>query len=164
MGKLTLSTIKHDENIIMLSGILNLIQANEPPLCARPTRQSALGLLDLALAPAFIDRKSELGVNKLEPKLAALVGLLECVGEAELEVHGVGVGEVFEKGKELDNVVLLDDLQADSCGGPLFVDGNDHAAAGDGEGVCEAGILLVTTREVIGTDVPVEFDVEASDG
>jgi hypothetical protein len=33
----------------------------------------------------------------------------------------------------LDDVVLLDDLDADRVRRPLFVDGDDHAAPGDGE-------------------------------
>lgn len=43
------------------------------------------------------------------------------------------MGEVLEEGDELDNVVLLDDLEANFVGGPLFVDGNDHATARYGE-------------------------------
>lgn len=41
--------------------------------------------------------------------------------------------EVFEEGEELDDGVLLDDLEADRGGGPVFVDGDHHSAAGDGE-------------------------------
>lgn len=44
----------------------------------------------------------------------------------------------MEEGDELDDVVLFDDLEADAGRGPLFVDGDDHAAAGDGECGCEA--------------------------
>jgi hypothetical protein len=33
----------------------------------------------------------------------------------------------------LDDVILFDDLEADLVGGPLLVDGDDHAAAGDGK-------------------------------
>ena len=48
------------------------------------------------------------------------------------------MGEVFEEGKELDDVVLFDDLEADGGRGPLFVDRDDHAAARDGESGCDA--------------------------
>ena len=46
--------------------------------------------------------------------------------------------EVLEEGDELDDVVLFDDLEADAGRGPLFVDRDDHATAGDGECSCEA--------------------------
>ena len=103
--------------------------------------------MDFALAPAFIDRKSEFSIDKLESELTVLVSLLERIGKAELEVHGVGVGEVFEESEELDDVILLDDLESDACGGPLFVNRDDHAATGDGEGVCETGIVLARCQK-----------------
>lgn len=118
----------------MFTRIFNLIQTNKLPLDTRPARQPALSLLHLALAPPFLHRQRELGIDELESEFPALVALLKCVHGAELEVHGVGVRKVFEKGKELDDVVLLHDLEADGVGGPLFVDWDDHAAARDGEG------------------------------
>lgn len=38
--------------------------------------------------------------------------------------------KVIEKGEELDDVVLLDDLETDGVCSPLLVDGNYHAATG----------------------------------
>ena len=117
----------------MLARILNLIQAHKPPLRARPPRNASLRFLHLPLAPALINRQSELGVDQLQPVFPPGVFLLERVHARQPEVHGIGVREVFEEGEELDDVVLGNDLQADCAGGPLFVDGDDHAPAGDGE-------------------------------
>jgi hypothetical protein len=113
--RLTLSIIKHNQYIIMLPGIFNLIQAHKPSLRARPSGQSPLRLLHLALTPSLVHRQSKFGVHHLKPKLPALFG----------------------EGEELDNVVLFDDLEADGSRGPLLVDGDDHAAAGDGESGCD---------------------------
>jgi hypothetical protein len=50
-----------------------------------------------------------------------------------LEVHCVGVREVFKEGQQLNNIVLLDDLDTNGVGCPLLVDGHHHAATGYGE-------------------------------
>lgn len=131
----------------MFPRILNLIQTHKRPPNPRPPRQSPLSLLHLTLAPPFLNRQRKLRIYKLQPELAALVGLLECVHGAEFKVHGVGVREVFEEGEELGDVVLGHDLQADRGGGPLFVDGDYHAPAGDGEGGCDSehvNIVFIT--------------------
>lgn len=44
------------------------------------------------------------------------------------------MGKVFEESEELDDVVLLDDLDAYCVGRPLLVDGYHHSTTGDGEG------------------------------
>ena len=60
--------------------------------------------------------------------------------------------EILEEGDELDDVVLFNNLEADAGRGPLLVDGNDHAAAGDRECRCEAAevsTILTVKRERI---------------
>jgi hypothetical protein len=137
LTRLTLRGIKHDKNIVMLARILNFVETNKSSFGACPACHPTLGLLDLALAASFIYRQRELCVNQLQSKLSTLIRLLESVGEAELEVHGISMREVFEEGEKLDDVVLFDDLQTDAVGGPLLVDGHYHTTAGYGEGVCE---------------------------
>lgn len=75
----------------MLARILNLIEADKFALGASPSRQPALFFLHLAFAPALFHRERELGINKFQSKLAALVRLLECVRDSQLEIHGVGM-------------------------------------------------------------------------
>ena len=72
--------------------------------------------------------------------------------------------EVLEEGEELDDVVLLDDLDPDVGCGPLFVDGDDGAAARDLEGRGEAIEISETKMMKRAIDLPVKFDVEAGHG
>jgi hypothetical protein len=126
--ELTLGTVKHDQDVVVFARILNLVETDESPLGARPARQPPLGLLHLALATSLVDGQREFGIHKLQAVLSALVGFLKYVHGTQPEVHGVGVRKVFEECEELDDVVLLDDLDADRVGCPLFVDGHNHAA------------------------------------
>ena len=43
------------------------------------------------------------------------------------------MGKVFEEADQLDDLLLLDDLQPGKAYFPTFVNGNDHAASGDGK-------------------------------
>lgn len=138
-GRLTFRAIEHDQDVVVLARILDLIQADKAPLDANPPCQPPLGLLHLAFSAALVDWEGKFGVDELDAEFAAAVFLLEGVHAGKPEVHGVGVGEVFEEGQQLNHVVLVDNLQADRVGGPLLVDGDDHAAARDGEGACNAG-------------------------
>ena len=115
----------------MFTRILNLIQTNKPPLRPRPARQSTLSLLNLAFATTFIYGERKFGIDELEAKLATFVRFFKRVHGAELEVHGVSVRKVFEEGEELDDVVLFDDLDTESVGCPLLVNGDDHSSAGN---------------------------------
>ena len=65
---------------------------------------------------------------------------LEGIGAAEDEVHASAQGEVLEEGDELRRVAawFVDDEDAGEIGLEALVDGDDHAAAGDGEAGGEA--------------------------
>lgn len=136
---LTFGAVKRDENIVVLSWVLDLIQANESSLHARPACEPTFLFTHLALAPALFHRESKLAVDEPEGRLAVFVDLLEYVLRFELEIHRIGVGKFLKEGKQLDDVVLFHDLDANRVGGPLLVDWDDHTAAGDGEGRCDAG-------------------------
>lgn len=145
-GKLTLCGVEHDQDIVVLAGILDLIKTNKASLDASPARQAALRLLHLALAAALVDRQCELGVHQLDAVLAAAVLLFECVHAREAEVHSVSVREVLEEGEQLDYVVLVHNLQADGVGCPLLVDWDYHAAAGDGERACNSDLVSTASE------------------
>lgn len=51
--------------------------------------------------------------------------------------------KVFEEGKELNDVVLGNDLDSDCVGGPLFVYRHDHATARDLECRCDPVYISV---------------------
>jgi hypothetical protein len=136
---LTFCALKGDEDVIVLSRILNLVQADESPLHSSPAGQPTLLFAHLTLALALFHGQSKLAVDEPEGRLAVLVDLFEYVLRLELEIHGVGVGKVFEEREQLNDVVLFHDLNADRVGGPLLVDRDDHTAAGNGKGRCDAG-------------------------
>ena len=99
MSVLTLRRVKLNQYVVMFARVFNLVQADEFALGASPASEPALLLLHLALASALFHRKRKLGVNKFQTELAALIRLLECVCDSKLEVHGVGMREVFEEGQ-----------------------------------------------------------------
>lgn len=112
----------------MLARVFNFVEAYESALGSRPSRQSAFFFLHLAFSTTLLHGQSKLGVDEFEAKFATLVGLLERVHGSELEVHSIGMREFFEKRKQLDDIILLDHLNADRVGCPLLVDGNYHAS------------------------------------
>jgi hypothetical protein len=94
---LTLCRVKLNQDIVMLAWILNLVETNKVAFGTSPAAQSTFFLLHLAFASSLFDGKSELGIDELESKFAALVSLLERVCDSQLEVHGIGVRELFEE-------------------------------------------------------------------
>lgn len=114
----------------MLSPILQHIQTQK----FRLRRLAALG-------------QAELRVHEPDIEPAPPGERLENVGTLEREIHAPPEGEVLEDGDELRGVVMgvggvvvviLDDLEARGEGFDVFVEGDDHAVAGDGEGCCGA--------------------------
>ena len=70
---------------------------------------------------------------------AAFLDVFEYIGALQLEIHAVGRAKVFKKGEQLDDVLALDNLNAGVVGFEAFVDGHDHASAGDGEAGSDTG-------------------------
>jgi hypothetical protein len=132
----------------VLARVLNSIEADIFPLHAGPATDPAVLFLHLALSPSLFDWQRELAVNQFDARFSAFLGRLIDVLGFQLEVHSVGVGEVLEEGEQLDDVVLYDDLDTDRRGSPLFVDGNDHTAARDGERGRDAAHVSVTAQVI----------------
>ena len=111
----------------MLRRILGAIQTNKlPPLV----------LVRL--------RHREFRIHEPHKELGIATERLERVRAAQNHVHATAEFEVFEKGYELNDLVLLDDLKPCKLGFEALVDGDDHAPAGNGEAGGEAeGEVLV---------------------
>jgi hypothetical protein len=91
-------------------------------------------------------RQRKLRIHNLDLEFPRSAETLEDVGTLEGEVHAFAMAEVAEEGEKLDGFLLLDYLDAGFVCFPFFVDGDDHSAAGDGEGGGEAIqiVLLVS--------------------
>ena len=161
-GKLTLCGVEHDQDIVVLAGILDLIQADESSFGTSPSRQSTFLFAHFTLTPALLHWQGEFTIHHSQRRFTALVRFFVGVCDPQLEIHCIGMREVLEKGKELDDVVLLDDLQTDAVGGPLLVDGTTIRRRDMEKEFARLGRVSTYRIMAQNMNVPVEFHMKAS--